>query len=85
MKCSPTYMGDILEKNINSNFLSPHDLKKITAILSQIDINHAISNSSIDEAVEIMTTSIFQAINSIEKPSKPTKKETNGMINRYIN
>ena len=67
-------LGDILKNDKTNNFLSSADLKKITAILSQININDVISNSSIDEAVEIITAYIFQAIKSVEKPRKPTKK-----------
>ena len=79
-----TNLGSIPEKEDTRSFLSPRDLEKLTTILSEIDINRAIHNTSIDESVHIITNYIFQSVNSIEKTRKTNKNVINGMTNHYI-
>ena len=66
--------GDTSTKTENKSFLSPRDLKKLNALLLNVDINHEISNKSIDDSVHIITNHIFQTMNSIEKICSKGKK-----------
>ena len=67
-------LGEISKKDHNHASLNPRDLIKLEEALSKIDINEAISNSGIDESLEVITTHIFQAIYSIKKSKKPNTK-----------